>query len=240
MRPLTVLLPLFLLAAPLLADSPDLTKLDRKIAKEPAYMGKPLYGLLLIGAEQQTKVWLVLDQSKAGGPYDLLYADLNGNGDLTESQERITDTGEFRLPNFKDPASGVNHTDFRVRLTGDGDKRTVMIKLKWRDQRRMGGGYPQDPETGYLQFADSTAQAPVLCANGDGPFRFQRWYSGKLTIGGNDDFKVFVGQQGRGPNSFWAFQEHCLPEGEGVQATLVYTDAAGAQKKEVCQLMNKC
>ena len=37
-----------------------------------------------------------------------------------------------------------------------------------------------------------------MWAYGDAPFRFQRRFGGKLAIGGETDFKVFVGQQGVG------------------------------------------
>ncbi len=240
MRSLTAVLTLVLLApAFAAAETPDLSKIDRRIAKEPVYAGKPQYGLLVIGAEGQTRLWMVLDQTKDA---KTLYVDLNGNGDLTESQERFgIDGNAFNLPNFKDAVTGASHTDFKVRLSETGGKQTVMINLKWRDKLRMGGGYPQDPATGYLSFADTAAQAPILWANGDGPFRFQRWFSGTLTIGGNDcSFKVFIGQQGLGPNSFFAFQEYMLPQGEGLQATLLYTDAQGKEQKATCKLLDKC
>src|SRR5262245_48209470 len=64
------------------ASAADLAKIDRTIAKEPAYKGKPKYCLLVFGPEAQTRVWLVLDG-------DTLYADRNGNGDLTEEGERL-------------------------------------------------------------------------------------------------------------------------------------------------------
>jgi hypothetical protein len=60
----------------------DLTKIDRTIAKEPAYKPKPKYCLLVFGPEAKTRVWLVLDG-------DTLYVDRNGNGDLTEKGERF-------------------------------------------------------------------------------------------------------------------------------------------------------
>jgi hypothetical protein len=104
----------------------------------------------------------------------------------------------------------------------------------------MGAGYPQDPEDGYLKFGDKPANAPVMWANGDSPFRFQRWYSGRLAIGGADDFKVFVGQQGAGANAFWAFQEHFLPESEGVKATLIYRDADDKERRAICLLKERC
>jgi hypothetical protein len=63
------------------AAAADLTKIDRTIAKEPAYHSTPRYCLLVFGPEAKTHVWLVLDG-------DTLYADKNGNGDLTEVGER--------------------------------------------------------------------------------------------------------------------------------------------------------
>src|SRR5262245_54219874 len=64
------------------AQATDLSKIDRTIAKEPAYKSKPKYCLLVFGPQAKTRVWLVLDG-------DTLYADRNGNGDLTEEGERF-------------------------------------------------------------------------------------------------------------------------------------------------------
>src|SRR5215469_9732307 len=61
---------------PLAGQSADLEHIDRKIAKEPHYHNKPKYALAVFGTEAQFKVWLVLDG-------EALYADTNGNGDLT-------------------------------------------------------------------------------------------------------------------------------------------------------------
>src|SRR5260370_27637620 len=60
----------------------DLSKVDRTIAKEPAYKSKPRYCLLVFGPEAKTKVWLVQDG-------DTLYVDRNGNGDLTEPDKKV-------------------------------------------------------------------------------------------------------------------------------------------------------
>src|SRR5437870_3346732 len=69
------------LAIPVWAD--DLKNIDRTIAKEPVYESKaPKYCLVLIGPEAKTRIWLVLDG-------DTLYVDRNGNGDLTEADEKI-------------------------------------------------------------------------------------------------------------------------------------------------------
>jgi hypothetical protein len=60
----------------------DLAKIDRTILKEPVYKSTPRYCLAVFGPEATTRVWLVVDG-------DVLYADTNGNGDLTEANERF-------------------------------------------------------------------------------------------------------------------------------------------------------
>jgi hypothetical protein len=229
------------------ADIPVLQKVDRAIAKQPDYHSKrPLYGLLVFGPAAQKRIWMVLDQSKPEiDRYDLLYVDLNANGDLTELTERrlgeIDDNDiRFQLPDLKDPVTGAVHTEFKVRVSG-APTPTVMLSVHWRGRFKMGGGYPQDPGDGsYLKFASAPASAPLMWADGDSPFRFQRWYSGKLPIGGEDDFKVFVGQPGVGASTFWAFQEHFLPEREGVKATLIYRNAQDKELRLTCLLKERC
>jgi hypothetical protein len=188
---------------------------------------------------------MVLDRSNPEAEhYDVLYVDLNANGDLTESDERLVgqvqgDEVRFRLPDLTDPVTKAVHPRFNTRVSGTSAP-TVMVSLTWRGRFKMGGGYPQDPDDGYMRFGDTPASAPVIWANGESPFRFQRWYSGKLAIGGDDDLKVFVGQPGAGANAFWAFQEHFLPESEGVKATLIYRDAQGKERRAVCLLKERC
>jgi hypothetical protein len=71
---------MLLLAAPMSAA--ELTQIDRKITKEPVYKSNPKYCLLVFGPEAKTRVWLVQDG-------DILYVDRNGNGDLTEADEKV-------------------------------------------------------------------------------------------------------------------------------------------------------
>jgi hypothetical protein len=91
-----------------------------------------------------------------------------------------------------------------------------------------------------MRVAARPADAPVVWLNGDAPFRFQRWYGGKLPVGGAEDFKVFLGQPGRGPSTFAAAQEHILPAKEFVRATLVYRDGMGKEQRLVCELKERC
>jgi hypothetical protein len=250
MRPL---LPVLLSAATLLAGEKasgpevDLAKIDRKIEKEPAYTAAdPLYGLAVFGPEAKSRVWMVLDKSRADvDVYDVLYADLNGDGDLTRPTERFTDEAAraeqsgFNLGDFTDPETGVQHKEFALRATR-GEEPTFMISVLWRGEQKFAGGYAVNGDKGYMSFARSAADAPIVWLNGDGPFRFQPWYGDKLHIGQADDFKVFLGQQGIGRNSFAAFACHALPEGEPVLATLIYRDSAGAEHALDYELKERC
>ena len=96
------------------------------------------------------------------------------------------------------------------------------------------------PDDGYMRFAASPEEAPIVWLNGDGPFRFQRWYSETLQIGGADDFKVFLGQQGIGRHSFASFQCHALPNEESILATLMYQDKDGNEHHLDYQLKERC
>src|SRR5438128_9808598 len=81
MKTLTLLAAVLLLAPA--APAADLAKIERTIAKEPAYQTKtPKYCLLVFGLDAKTRVWLVQDG-------DMLYVDRNGNGDLTEDGKSV-------------------------------------------------------------------------------------------------------------------------------------------------------
>jgi hypothetical protein len=71
------------------ANAADLAKVPRTIAKEPAYQTKyPRYALLVFGEQASPRIWVVLDG-------DTAYVDRNGNGDLTEADEKVA------MPEFK-------------------------------------------------------------------------------------------------------------------------------------------
>jgi hypothetical protein len=112
---LVPLLPLLLGAAPA-AGPVDFAKLDRRIAREPTYQGKPLYCLALLGPESATRVWMVLDGER-------LYVDKNANGDLTddgpptELKAKNTDPASFEIVNVS-PDGGKTVYKFDVTLWG--------------------------------------------------------------------------------------------------------------------------
>ena len=73
----------------------DLAKIERRVAREPRYQNTPHYAMLVFGPKAEHRSWLVIDGDS------MAYVDRNGNGDLTEPDERIEldqkATNEIRL-----------------------------------------------------------------------------------------------------------------------------------------------
>src|SRR5262245_22295686 len=166
----------------------DLTKLDRTIAKEPAYKNKPKYCLLVFGPEAKSRVWLVQDG-------DVLYVDRTGTGDLTGPDKRVE--AKSRDKNFRLFAAGdvrdgsLTHTGLAVtqRLASAESigKPQEFERIKslnpepwiWAvggtaersadDKRPLPKkiGYIANGDgLGYLLFADKPQDAPIIHFNG--------------------------------------------------------------------------
>ena len=225
----------------------DLSKIERKIAKEPEYISKkPLYGLLVFGPNAKTSAWLVLDKSEPSSEaYDVLYFDRAGHGDLTLPAHKFKAAKEeagrmkYEIGEFTDPSTGDKHTDLSISVDR-GPAPNVMVRLTWKGGKvKMAGGYPEDPGD-YLKLAGNQDEAPIVWFYGDGAFRFQRWYGGTLNIGAENDFKVFLGQQGIGLSSFCAIMHPFLSDEVPVLATLMYTDAEGREAVVKHELKQRC
>ena len=227
------------------ADMPDLSKIERRILKEPVYQSKqPLYGLYVFGPEAKTRVWAIFDKS---GPdaraYDILYFDRNADGDLTAPEERIEgkvvgDQVIFDIGAFTDPLTKQKHTDLKITRHG-GDAPMVMLRMKWCDKVQVMGGYAADAGP-YTQFAPTPAEAPVLWPGADGPFSFQFWQLQPLSIDAADNVRVFLGHRGHGRNTFCAVPDTFLPKAVPVVATLLYTDNDGKERRAQSELRERC
>jgi hypothetical protein len=224
-----------------------LTKIERKLTKEPKYVAaKPLYGLLVFGPKAETSVWIVLDKSEPNSAaYDVLYLDCAGNGDLTLPAHKFTSGKEefgrskFEIGDLTDFKTGDKHSDLSVAVDKEPAP-NVMVRLRWKGGKvQMGGGYPEDPGD-YLKLAPKPDEAPVVWFHGDGNFRFQRWYGGTLSIGADNDFKVFLGQPGTGRSSFCAIMHPFLPDEVPVLTTLLYTDGNGREAVVKHELKQRC
>jgi hypothetical protein len=214
-------------AALLLAPSAratDLAKVERKIAREPAYQTKaPRYCLLVFGLDAKTRVWLVQDG-------DTLYVDRNGDGDLTGDGKRVKlkqKSDSFRSFEVGDlTLGGLTHTGLSVtqikaspEAVGN-DREWERIKKSgpepWMWWVRITAERAADDQralprkinyvingdgAGMLLFADRPQDAPVIHLNG--PFtlalqdRRQRFIPGEKAM-----LQIGVGPQGVGPGTF--------------------------------------
>lgn len=136
------------------AQAADLTKIERTIAKEPKYQGKPKYCLLVFGPEAKFRVWLVLDGA-------VLYVDRNGNGDLTETDKRVpahyNSNGDLAFkPGQLGAPDGTTYKLSQLRKDADGGG-DMSISLGNRRSARAGFDGP-----GRLHFADRPQDAPII------------------------------------------------------------------------------
>src|SRR5262245_39634776 len=130
------------------ASAADLTKVDRTIAKEPAYKSKPRYCLLVFGPEAKTRVWLVLDG-------DVLYVDRNGDGDLTQKDERLMPERpplddrwhDYVIGDIIDLDGRTKYPNLRLRAMKGGEARVSVRAYRDHEQHT---GY----DDGSLRFAD--------------------------------------------------------------------------------------
>jgi hypothetical protein len=80
----------------------------------------------------------------------------------------------------------------------------------------------------------------VLWPGADGPLTFQFWSLKPLAIGGAGQVQVFLGHQGRGPNTFCAVPDTFLPREVPVVATLLYAGKDGKERRAQSELRERC
>ncbi len=170
------------------ASAADLSKVDRRIAKEPTYKTKtPTYCLLVFGAEAETRVWLVLDG-------DQLYVDRNANGDMTEDGEAVAGKdGKFDAVTITAKDGVASGT--RVEVQRAGELTFVYCHINTDSWQRA-----VVDKTGNLQFADSRQAAPVIHFNG--PLTIAPRFEQRFDRNAATDLDVMVGTPGLGTGTF--------------------------------------
>lgn len=213
-----------------MATPPDLAKIDRRIAKEPQYQGKPGYLLLVFGPQASHNAWLVLDG-------ETLYVDRHGIGDLTAPECKVkgeTDTYYERIFKAGDiMLGGKRYGDLQVivssarRGVGEGYQDMPMFR-KFLAEQPDGKLYTvavdvplekpladlrdaspiaarrhfanQYDASGILQFAPKPADASIIHFGGS--WTMSPDGEQKLVRGRNEDFALRLGTPGFGPGSF--------------------------------------
>jgi hypothetical protein len=264
MKTPTLLAAAVLLLAPLV-QAADLAKIERQIAREPAYQTRtPKYCLLVFGLDAKSRVWLVQDG-------DTLYVDRNGNGDLTEKGKRVKikdqsdshrsfEVGDLTLDGLTHTGLSVTQMKVSPETIGN-DQEWERIKKSgpepwtwWvritaergpddqRDLPRKIGYVINGDGAGMLLFADKPQEAPIIHLNG--PFTFalqdrkQRLLPRDKTM-----LQIGVGPQGIGPGTFaFVLYPKTIPEDAYPEAEITFPAKAPGQEpiKRKYTLKQRC
>jgi hypothetical protein len=201
--PAVALLAALLLQQAAAAADVDLTKIDRRIVKEPVYQSKsPKYCLLAFGREAETRIWLVLDGKVA-------YLDRNGDGDLTAADEKVqadkidereaARPAEFNYQEYKLGKITAKHgvaPKTELHLMINKENLYLAAEAEGVPWQRAGSD-----ASGTLRLADSARSAPVVHFQGplsiqpDEKYTLQRGEKGT-------EFYAFLGTRGHGPGTF--------------------------------------
>lgn len=149
---------LMLLGAAAPADTFDLTKIERKIAREPKLLGPPKYLLAVFGPKAETKVWLLFDG-------DDLYFSGDGSDDLAAPNRRapapLVQTAEPGLSQAVWANLPILEKDgkTRHRLTVTQQRPSGKLMLRAEGPRIQETGGIDD---GNLLAADKPGAAPIV------------------------------------------------------------------------------
>jgi hypothetical protein len=244
----------------------DLTNIERRIEREPAYRSKPEYCLLVLGPEAKTRVWLVQDG-------DTLYVDRNGNGDLTEPGEKVAaenseDAAEgvytFQAGDLPDGARlhksltlyvrKIDHLAERVAdveallkksPNARGYSLYLAVEMSGRKGAAIGGRVQQCTSyvnvNGILQFSDRPQDAPIL--HFGGPWQVTLFGKHQLTIDREADVVLGVGSPGVGPGAFtWIDYENVIPTDKYPTVEIVYPPKQpdNPPRREHYELKQRC
>src|ERR1043165_3822056 len=110
--------------------------------------------IFAFGTNAERSVWAVLDKStKDSLLFDVLYLDVNADGDLTQPGERVVATESaadskkgtntaFMIGRFIEPGTHREHTDFKISWRPN----RVSYRMKWLGEKVWMGPYGSEPD----------------------------------------------------------------------------------------------
>ncbi len=248
MRVLACLLALF--AGPLLAQD----QAPRAPLKEPVYVGQPLYCLFELAPEGKGRTWAVLDRSKKDLAYhDVLYFDLDGDGDLCDENEKFTTTWNekgakagvavsLRIPRIAVPGTELVHTDLLISTVRKPGRKGIWFRMKWQGKTEVSGGYG-DFGSDVTIWREKPEDAPIIRPNPQGVLSFATWGDDdvSISIARRGHVNVIIGHPGRGPDSLAIVDENFIDlEKEALYVTIIGRDAAGKEVRQRTRITEHC
>jgi hypothetical protein len=214
------------------APGPDLSRIPRTLAKEPAYGAAPRYCLLVLGPEAKSRVWLVLDGNQT------LYVDRNRNGNLTDPGEKVTSPeGLFRIGELVEADGKTRYTQVTVGLDRQypvGEDK-VLVK-PFEVQAMVRGQFESYAEPIFSQKAE---QAPIV--HFGGPISM-RVFDPRLVLKGQRvAFRCLLRTPGLGEQAETTIFHDRLPENVFPNLSIEFPTATGAPpSRQATVLKTRC
>jgi hypothetical protein len=229
----------------------DYAKIERKITKEPAYVGSPRYALFLLDEAGEFRVWAVMDKSAADVPAaNVLYLDMNGNGDLTEEGERFVSSRDavgieergavITVAAVPVPGKKLRHEEFRFSVFAKGPRTGICFNLKWAGREPMYGGFGLSCMN-WTPWGATIAEAPVFHPNPYGPLSFALWGEPVLKLEDDNNVNLFAGNRGSGSAAYSVVTDKFLAPGKDrVFVTVVAKDGEGREVRLRTEITGHC
>ncbi len=232
----------------------DYGKIERKIDREPTYVADPLHALFLFGPSGQARMWAVLDRSKKELPYhDVLYFDLNANGNLTDAGERFTAKYDeerakagmaitFKIAELPVPGTDWVHESFRISTVRKKGRKGIFFVMKWRGREDMSGGYGL-LGSDVTRWTGSARTAPIIRPNPMGPLSFATWGDEEIVmpVAGETHVNVVAGNRGSGPDTLAVVDENFIDlEVDALWVTVIGRDEHGKEVRARSRITEHC
>lgn len=235
-------------------SDPDLTKIERRIAKEPKYVAAPRYALFVLDEAANFRAWAVFDKSTPDAPfYDVLYFDRNGDGDLTDPAERFVGKRDaslipaglemlVKVGDVPVPGTKLVHRGLRFSTSPKEGRIGFWFEMKWNGGTEVSGTYgPAGIDN--AEWAESPEKAAIIHPDPNGTLAFALYGQKpvQLTIGGETHLAVLVGHPGLGKDTLAVVDEHFLDlEKDQLIVTVVAKDAAGKEVATTSRIKGHC
>ncbi len=240
-------------AAPARYVELDYTKVSRRITKEPAWVAAPRYAMFVFDLAGEHRVWMAVDKTRADLPYyDVLYADLNGNGDLTEAGERFVGKYDekaaaagmamtIRIGDVRVPGSDLVHTRFLLSTTPKAGRAGFWFRMNWAGKTEMSGGYGL-AGLNTTVWGESPAKAPIVRPCPLAPLRFATWGDDPVELPANGEahVNVIVGAAGSGPDTLAVVDEKFLDLERDTLTVTVIAKGATGEVRETTRITKHC